>query len=189
MTLSPDFTDLAARLGRMTHTLQYSAGLNPVQWEVLRYLSRANRYSCVPTALANYLGITKGTVSQTLIALEQKGLISRSRNEQDKRSIRIALTKGGEKFIKKDPLFQMQQAGAALSSSACDSAAETIDRLLGSMNLALGRSAFGVCGDCLHLDPPCGKNGNESCVQCGLTGENLNDGELAQICVDFQPTR
>ena len=79
MTESIDVAVLLNRLSRIAHALQFSNGLNPAQWEALRYIGRANRYSASPTALADYVGSTKGTVSQTLIALEAKGYVSRSR--------------------------------------------------------------------------------------------------------------
>ena len=39
------------------------------------FIARANRFSRTPAALADYAGSTRGTISQTLIALEQKGLV------------------------------------------------------------------------------------------------------------------
>ena len=45
-------------------------GLQPVQVEVLHYLSICNKYSDTPMAVTEYLGLTKGTVSQTLKVLE-----------------------------------------------------------------------------------------------------------------------
>nr|MBA3613554.1 MarR family transcriptional regulator [Nitrospirales bacterium] len=41
-------------------------GLQPVQMEALTYLTQCNRYSNTPQAVAEYLGLTKGTVSQSL---------------------------------------------------------------------------------------------------------------------------
>ena len=65
---------LIGRLDRLARSGINVAGLNPAQWDALRYLSRANRFSRTPAALADYAGSTRGTISQTLIALEQKGL-------------------------------------------------------------------------------------------------------------------
>src|SRR3546814_3015773 len=65
---------LLDRLSRLTRELQFVDGLNPAQWEALRFLATANKYSRPPPALAEYLGATKGTVSQNLIAPESKGL-------------------------------------------------------------------------------------------------------------------
>jgi DNA-binding MarR family transcriptional regulator len=45
--------------------------LQPVHLQALIYLTKANRYSNTPQALADYLGLTKGTVSQTLLILDR----------------------------------------------------------------------------------------------------------------------
>ena len=66
------------RLARLMRAAEHDAGLNPAQWEALRYLSRAIRFSNSPGALTRYLGATKGTISQTVIALERKGFITKA---------------------------------------------------------------------------------------------------------------
>jgi DNA-binding MarR family transcriptional regulator len=80
---------LIDRLDRLTRSGGSIAELNPAQWEALRYLSRANRFSRTPAALAGYVGSTRGTISQTLIALEQKGLASRQ-SSHGRRCWRVA---------------------------------------------------------------------------------------------------
>ena len=59
---------LIERLGRLLQTEEQETGLNPAQWQALRFLGRANRFSRTPATVADYLGSTRGTVSQTLIA-------------------------------------------------------------------------------------------------------------------------
>ena len=61
------------RLARLMRVAEHDGDLNPAQWEALRYLARANRFSNSPAALTRYLGATKGTISQTLMALDRKG--------------------------------------------------------------------------------------------------------------------
>ena len=65
------------RLTRLMRAGEHEGGLNPAQWEALRYLARANRFSRTPAALADFLGTTRGTVSQTVIALERTGHLTR----------------------------------------------------------------------------------------------------------------
>ena len=65
------------RLTRLMRAGEHEGGLNPAQWEALRYLSRANRFSNSPIALTRFLGSTKGTISQTIKALERKGYIAK----------------------------------------------------------------------------------------------------------------
>ena len=78
MSKGTDVIDLAQlreqleRLSRLIRQQGFHEGLNPAQWEALRYVSRANRFSNSPGALAQYLGSTKGTVSQTILSLEKK---------------------------------------------------------------------------------------------------------------------
>ena len=87
MTESDTIATLVDRLSRIAHSLQFSEGLNPAQWNALRFLARANKYSTSPGVLADYLGCTKGTISQTLIALESKGLVARIRCDEDRRKV------------------------------------------------------------------------------------------------------
>ena len=47
---------LIERIGRLLTADSHASGLLPVQWEVLRYLRRANRFSRTLAALTAYLG-------------------------------------------------------------------------------------------------------------------------------------
>ena len=62
-----------------------AAGLPAVQWTILHYLRQANRYSNTPQALGEYLGLTKGTVSQSLKRLEARGWVKRVADARDGR--------------------------------------------------------------------------------------------------------
>ena len=184
---------LIDRLGRIVHALQFSTGLNPAQWEALRYLARANRYSASPSALARYLGTTKGTVSQTLIALETKGYVTRVRGEPDGRSVRLQITDSGRRLLEQDPLRPVEEAGQALPEAERAAVMAAMRTLIHSLCEREGLAAFGVCGDCDHLDskPTCA-DGARSCADgahpcaCGLTGDRLTEEDLSRICVDFR---
>ena len=75
-------------------------GLQLVHLQVLDYLSRCNRYSDTPAALTNYLGMTRGTVSQTLLLLEKKGYIKKTTDATDRRVVHISLLPEGENIVK-----------------------------------------------------------------------------------------
>ena len=83
------------RLARVMRAREHEGGLNPAQWEALRFLARANRFSDSPMALTRYLGATKGTISQTLMALERKGFITKSLRPGKRKSLRLGLTAEG----------------------------------------------------------------------------------------------
>src|SRR5688572_9564232 len=104
-------SDLLERIGRLLRSARHrNERLNPAQWEALRYLGRANRYSRTPTALTHYLGATKGTVSQTVIALERKGLLRRATDPRDRRGIRLRLTARGRANLEHDPMVDLLDA-------------------------------------------------------------------------------
>jgi Transcriptional regulators len=71
------------------------ADLQPIQLSALNYLARCNRYSNTPLGVTDFLGLTKGTVSQSLKALEAKGLIEKRPDAQDRRSVHLELTGEG----------------------------------------------------------------------------------------------
>lgn len=61
-------------------------GLKLVQLKTLTHLSMANRYSDTPIGVAEYLGITKGSVSQTIKALEDRRLLEKAPDENAPRA-------------------------------------------------------------------------------------------------------
>jgi len=76
-----------------------ASGLQPVQMEALHYLDRCNRYSDTPVAVAEFLGLTKGTVSQTLAVLEGNGMIVKENDLRDRRVIHLRLTDAGRSLL------------------------------------------------------------------------------------------
>jgi len=176
--------ELLCRLGRAMHCMQFSQGLNPAQWEALRYLARANRYSRTPSALAEFLGTTKGTASQTVKALHSKGHVRRRPEPADGRACRLEITETGRAMLHQDP---MQDVAAALSSTGLDmvSTAAGLDLLLRGLRANCGPHEFGVCERCRHFcgDDACAEDGGPH--RCGLTGEPLSAPETSHICVNF----
>jgi len=99
-----------ARLARLMRSAEHEIGLNPAQWEALRFLSRCNENSNSPIALTRYLGATKGTISQTVIALVNKGLVSKTNREGERRSVALTLTDEGREYLKEDPWERVEKA-------------------------------------------------------------------------------
>lgn len=186
MANTESFADLVDRLSRITHAAQFACGLNPAQWEAMRFLSRANRYSASPGALADYLGTTKGTASQTLIALEAKGLVARVRSVVDRRKVRLALTDEGRALLERDPLCVIEQAGQELPESQRLLVMSAMNLLVDNLCHRTGEARFGTCGDCCHMRGECRGGCSDGDAVCGLTGEPLGPGELEQICVNFR---
>jgi len=122
--------------------------LQLVQLVALQYLSVANRFSDTLSGLTAYLGATKGTVSQTVKALERKGLLTRDRDADDGRVFHLRPSDPG-RALAEQSLPAKSLAGLADE----DGVAEVVEGLLRSMLAARGGVAFGVCRTCRHHEP------------------------------------
>lgn len=153
-------------------------GLQPVQLEVLHYLSVCNRYSDTGKGVTEYLGQTKGTVSQSIKVLERNGFITKHTDLSDKRIVHLKVTSSTRKLLDKTvpaPLFN--NAEKLIKNQSMDEILTVLSSLLIAMQKANGLKSFGVCNTCRHnqiLD-----NGT---YLCGLTKEVLSAKEIQQIC-------
>lgn len=176
--------DLLERLSSLTrvwfrqHPLL--ADLQPIQLSALLYLARCNRYSNTPLAVTEYLGLTKGTVSQSLKALETKGLIVKTQDVADKRSVHLSLTEPARALLGEvmPPAF-LAAASARMGADAAD-----LERLLGDLLRTIQRSedvpGFGLCKTCrFHRKTAAGGF-------CELTQEPLAAAERELICREHQ---
>lgn len=173
--------ELVERLGRLVRAQDYAHGLNPAQWETLRYLARCNRFSNTASALALYLGTTKGTVSQTLNALERKGLIRRTADPASRRIVRLSLTVTGQARLRDDPLGDLRRAAARLADEDRDSVAAGLSAILVELLRAREGRPFGPCATCRHFQRNVGGAGAH---RCRLVGEPLSEADSQALCVD-----
>ncbi|MFN0042605.1 MAG: MarR family winged helix-turn-helix transcriptional regulator [Alphaproteobacteria bacterium] len=171
--------NLVNRLGRASHALQFASGLNPAQWDALRYLARANRYSRTPTALAQFLGTTKGTASQTLRALETKGLVSRAPHGRDRRVVDLEITGPGREMLEMDPIRRVEAAASSLSANTNSAIAAGLEALLARLQADCGSKLFGICATCGHFRP------DGIAFHCGLNGDALDEVDKGMLCVNF----
>ena len=181
--------ELISRLGRIAHGEGFVGGLTPAQWSVLRYLSRANRFSRTVSAFAEFHGTTRGTASQTVKGLVSRGYLIRTRSRRDGRSIRLDLTEGGKKALVDDPFEILASAARALSPTAHSGLQRALQHMVRQVAREYRRCPFGTCPSCRYL------RGDGFCVdggppyECGCLEEPLEAAELDQVCVNFAPGR
>jgi DNA-binding MarR family transcriptional regulator len=155
------------------------AGLPPVQVQALAYLARANRYSDTPQAVTEYLGITKGTVSQSLMRLREKGYLRERRDSSDARILHLTPSAKGLRLL--ESLRSIPILDEARSQMPKHSGLEQgLEELLRGMQTARGGQAFGVCRGCTHFRQ------HGASAQCGLTGEPLEPIETQLLCREFE---
>lgn len=152
-------------------------GLLPTHLQVLSYLDQANRYSDMPIAIAEYLGLTRGTVSQSLALLERLDLVEKHTDESHGRRVHIRLTTSGKNVV--NTAWSRRLDLLAGSSDEDDSVGVHLASLLTSLQRHNGQSAFGVCRTCTHFLTV----GNR--FQCGLTTERLQQVETGKLCREF----
>lgn len=152
--------------------------LLPIHIQILHYLARANRYSDLPIAIAEYFGITRGTVSQSLAVLERKGLLIKQPDAGHGKRVHLRLTPAGAMVLDDSWAERLEQAlgGPPAEAEALEA---TLRRLLSGLQRINGQRAFGICRQCSHfLIEPSG-------ARCGLTGESLASGQTTRICREW----
>lgn len=148
-------------------------GLQFVHVEILQYLSICNRYSDTTQAISEYLGQTKGSISQSLGYLEDSHFVKRSQDKTDKRVFHISLSTKGQAVA--DRLIKsIDLAGDGNFESSLKS-------LLASIQKKNDFKGFGQCVSCKH-NQSTGKNS----FVCGLTKEKLSIEETQKICREFE---
>ena len=157
------------------------AELQPIQVSALIYLSRCNRYSNTPLAVTDYLGLTKGTVSQSLKALEAKGLIEKVQDPHDRRSVHLQLTAPARELLAAAAPPQFLVAALAQMGER----AQALEELFGDLLRQVPRSedvpGFGLCRTCRFHQQ------RDGAPFCGLTQEPLLPAEVELICREHQP--
>src|SRR5688500_4756398 len=174
--------ELVERLGNLMRTELRKAGseesLQPVHLQALIYLARANRYSNTPQALADYLGLTKGTVSQTLLLLDRRGLIERFEDDIDRRVVRLRLSSAGERLLADaQPALPWQNATRNISPNRIRNATSALREALVTLQEDNEGAVFGVCSTsswCQKL--------SQRIYRCGKMGDRLSGPETRKLC-------
>jgi len=153
-------------------------GLQPIQLEALHFLNNCNRYSDSPVGVTEYLGLTKGTVSQTLKVLHSKGLIKKIPDKKDKRTTHLKLTRAGEKLLEKAvPAALLSNAYEQLPAEEKTQLINNLKGLLTTIQQSNTMKSFGVCHTCRF-----NRKVNIEQYFCELTQEALSIKDIQLIC-------
>ena len=155
-----------------------SEGLRLVHLEILHYLSVSNKYSNTAQALCEFLGQTKGSISQSLSFLELEFYIEKKEDEQDKRCTRLFLTDKG-----KDALARATKKMKPSLFEKAENAkwADSLKSMIKALQEKSGDKGFGQCHSChYNRTLPNGK------FQCGLTGDPLTKTDTSKLCREHE---
>jgi DNA-binding MarR family transcriptional regulator len=155
--------------------------LQPVHLNSLHYLSICNRYSDTLLALAEYLNQTKGTTSQTIKLLEERGLVAKHPDPKDGRVTHLKLTVSGKKLVLQAwPSPILKEAETSISPEQQDALRDQLKQLLQTCQTINSQKTFAACHTCRH---------NEKRTDgffCRLTQEPLSAEEVTQICREHE---
>jgi DNA-binding MarR family transcriptional regulator len=179
-----------SNLLRSEERKKYAAiGLQPVHIQVLDYLSTCNRFSDTPAAVAEYLGLTKGTISQSIQVLERKDYVSKSQDSDDGRVVHLALSDEGKQLLDEiKPIDVFVQAQSIISSQNFTTIEEALSNVLIELQKANNAKSFGVCHSCVNFIEV------DNHYLCNLTQLPLSQNDSVKICREhvladgFQPS-
>jgi DNA-binding MarR family transcriptional regulator len=163
-------------------------GLRDREWMALRFLSRANRFSRTPSALAGFIGATRATASQIVKTLEAKSYLIRKPSHEDKRSVVLCVTPLGEKCLAQhDPINHVLNAVSALGAEECARLRDSFREVLNHLDAAHQRLNASNCRDCMFLaqrSPAKGRGGVE--YTCRLYRAPISPEEIELLCTAFE---
>jgi DNA-binding MarR family transcriptional regulator len=156
-------------------------GLQPVQLDALAYLVQCNRYSDTPHAVTEFLGLTKGTVSQSLKVLEAKGLVRKIPDKSDKRVVHLKPTTRGRRLVGQAiPGRRLAEGLAMVNHPDNADLSKMLGELLRGIQHANGLKSFGACRSCRF------NRKTRTGFLCGLTSEPLSADDTLKICREHE---
>ncbi len=162
---------------------KYAAiGLQPVHGQVLEYLAKCNKHSNTPAAVTEYLGSTKGTVSQSIQVLERKQYIEKVPDPEDRRVVHLLLSESGRELIERlNPLDIFMQAEQQVREQKFESISAALNLTLTALQKANKSKSFGLCKTCHYFTE------QNHHYHCELTQLPLTQADTDKICREHLP--
>ena len=176
-----EFADLLLQLGRAAYTDSAGGDLTAAQWAALRYFGRANRFSRTVSGFASFHATTRGTASQTIRSLVDRGYLDRSPSDRDGRSVLFALSDHARRRLDQDPVESLVRAARQLGEIRLSAVAGELRQVGDFLGQQRDDFATGRCEHCGHLAQA------DGAYRCGLMDEPLAAAEIREICVRYRP--
>ncbi len=107
---------LIERLVRDAYSDRAPGAVTPLQWAILRAVSRARPEDCNQNWIAGFVGVTAGPANRAIKALERHKAVTIERDPQDARKTIIALTPAGKMMLDQDPILRITRKLAKLET-------------------------------------------------------------------------
>ena len=152
-------------------------GLQPVHFQLLDYLTRCNQFSNTPVVAAEYLGLTKGTVSQSIQMLERKNYLLKLPDLKDRRVTHLQITPQGEQLLKNSrPIDAFVNATEEIYNQSFTHIDDGLNAILLALQKANNAKSFGTCHTCINFI------NMDDHYLCNLTQQPLDKTDSIKIC-------
>ncbi|HRO46247.1 MarR family winged helix-turn-helix transcriptional regulator [Agriterribacter sp.] len=158
--------------------------LSPIQVQVLIFLLHHSEEKRKVSYLAGEFNMTKATISDTVKALDQKGLIAKAYEPEDTRSYIIHLTERGREIATETSLFT-REIHAPIDKLHAD---DKENLLLSLLNIIRHLNKAGIitiprmCMTCTYYE----SSGNGQKHFCKLLNQNLHVTDLRIDCPEHE---
>jgi DNA-binding MarR family transcriptional regulator len=178
------------RLAQLAHTTawdQWAAQrLTPTQRRILEFLGSRHE-NLTLSAVARELGVTPATASDSVAALEAKGLVRKRRSLVDRRALALMLTTEGRRSVTElaalpDPL---QAACGSLSGNEQETLYRTAVKMLHDLQESGALPVSRMCVRCKYFDP-FRHSHSATPHHCNLVGAPLADRHLRIDCPEHE---
>lgn len=174
------------RISQVVRTLSWKTGkelrLNPIQSQVLVFLSHHDKEVSKISDLAKEFNISKASISDTISSLERKRLIQKAYTNEDARNINIELTDEGRQAAAQAALYSHALIAAVNKLYPGDK--QQLFSILADVIFDLHTSGIvpvqRMCRTCLHYD----KHGEAH--YCRLLARSLHAEQLQIDCADHR---
>lgn len=178
------------RLAQLTHTASWdqwaAQRLTPTQRRILELLGSRHE-NLTLTAVARELGVTPATASDSVSALEAKGLVRKRRSLADGRALALMLTTEGRNSVTElaalpDPL---QAAFGSLSGTEQEMLYRTAMKMLHDLQESGALPVSRMCVRCKYFEPFRHPH-SPTPHHCSLVGAPLADRHLRIDCPEHE---
>lgn len=162
--------------------------VNPTQAQILALLLRADQDGVTLAYLADRLGVSGPTASDSVSALEKKGLVRKHPSPSDRRALAIQLTKAGGVAARKvaespaDLLSVVQELSSEDEASLLRVLVTLIHELEARGLVAPHRS----CVTCRFFEPDSDPQDSERPYYCAFVRAHFGDPNLRLDCQDHE---
>jgi DNA-binding MarR family transcriptional regulator len=160
--------------------------LTPLQVQTLIFLLYHSTQQSKVSSLAGEFNMSKATISDTVKALEQKGLIKKESDSNDWRSYSIRLTKKGKEIAEKTSFFSEEILAPVqrLHPDDKESMLCSLLAIIRHLNQAGIITIQRMCFNCVHYESS--ENGENHF--CHLLNKPLRTTDLRIDCPEFTAT-